>query len=86
MSLNFLRRSSSRSTYCPPGLTDMELPIGELAQRSWRSDGTPKQALFNLSTSSNISRNVNLDAKEIRNIFTDHFVNEGQVQWHWEYC
>ena len=23
---NLLRRSSSRSTYCPPGLTDMELP------------------------------------------------------------
>ena len=78
---NLLRRSSSRSTYCPPGLTDMELPTREFAQGLWCSDGTPTQIFFNLSKSSNMSRNATLNAKEIRNIFTDYFANEGQVQW-----
>ena len=64
----------------------MELPTGEFAQGSWHSDGRPTQTFFNLSTSSNMSRNASLNAKEIRNIFTDYFVNEGQVQWQWEYC
>ena len=83
---NLFRRSSSRSTYCPPSLTDMELPAGEFARGSWRSDGAPTQTCFNLSTSSNMLRNASLKVKEIRNIFTDYFVNEGQVQWQWQYC
>ena len=63
----------------------MEFPTGEFAQGLWLSYGTPTQTFFNLSTS-NMSRNASLNAKEIRNIFTDYFVNEGQVQWQWEYC
>ena len=82
---NLLRRRSSRITYCPPGLTDTEFPTEEFAQGSWRSDGTPTQTFFNLSTSSNMSRNASLNGKETRNIFAEYFVNEGQVQWQWEY-
>ena len=77
---NLLRRNSSRSIYCPPGLTDMELPTREFAQGLRRTDGTPTQTFFNLSTFLNMSRNASLNAMEIRNIFTDYFVNEEQVQ------
>ena len=51
----------------------MELLTGEFAQGSLRSDGTPTQTFFNLSTSSNMSRNASLNAKEIRSIFTVYF-------------
>ena len=77
---NLLRRSSSRSTHCPPGLTDMELVTREFAQGSWRGDSTPTQTFFNLSTPSNMSRNASSNENEIRKIFIDYFVNEGQVK------
>ena len=59
----------------------MELAIGQFAQGLWCSDGTPTQTFFDLNPSSNMSRNASLNAKEIRNIFANYFVNEGQVQW-----
>ena len=82
---NYLRQSLSLNIYCPPGLSDVELPTAEYLPGQWRTDELTTHSFFDFSPSQH-SGNVNVNAKEVRNILTNYFVNEGQVPWEWENC
>ena len=82
---NCLRQSLSFNIYCPPGLSDVELPIAEYLPGQWRTDELATHSFYYLSPLQH-SGNVNINAKEVHNILTDYFLNEGQVPWQWENC
>ena len=79
---NYLHQSSSHSTYCPPGLTDIEDSTG-FTPGYWQEYEETSQTFFNLGPIQ-FSGNRQANAKEVCSTFADYFVNEGQVYWQWE--
>lgn len=80
---NYLRRSSSSSTYTPVGLPDRE-DDGHLIPGSWclesSADGFAPLAV------PSTGHNASLDAKSVRETLKDYFFNEGSVDWQWILC
>ena len=74
---HYLRQSSSHGTHCPPGITHVEDSTG-FTPKCWREDEETSQTFFSLGPLQ-LSVNIQANAKEVRNTFTDYFVNEGQV-------
>ena len=66
----------------PVGLIDREnIETGELCEGFWRSD--PYQgSWYPISNSLHGNRSSNL-AREVRQEFTEYFMNVGCVPWHW---
>ena len=79
---NYLGKSSSINTYCPPGLIDKE--EGELIPGSWRSENISDSMLP--SENSKYGNNVGVKGQQIRNEFMDYFMNDGVVSWQWKQC
>ena len=78
---NFLRKSSSRNVYCPPGLADMVDKSGNLTNGRWRAN-PPTESMFTLQVPSS-GHNSSNTAKAIRDNFKDYFCNAGAVSWQW---
>ena len=78
---NFLRKSSSRNVYCPPGLADMVDKSGNLTNGRWRAN-PPTESMFTLLVPSS-GHNSSNTAKAIRDNFKDYFCNAGAVSWQW---
>ena len=81
---NFLRKSPSRSIYCPAGLTDSENSSGGFNPGFWRKD-PPRNSVLPLQIPQ-CGHNASKDAKQVREIFKDYFFNEGAVEWQWDNC
>ena len=78
---NFLRKSSSRNLYCPPGLADMVDNSGNLFYGRWRASPTT-ESMLPLQTPSS-GHNASNTAKSIRENFKEYFCKEGAVSWQW---
>ena len=76
---NYLRRSSSRSIYCPSAMLDSETSEGELIHGRWRNDGTSDS--FLPLTVPPRGHNASKDAKVVRETLKDYFCNEGAIDW-----
>lgn len=74
---NFLRQTSSRQAYCPPGMMDMENTDGSVTDGSWRSS-QPPAGLIPLSRRPSTHSTA---AKDVRDEFCCFFNNEGAVPW-----
>ena len=81
---NYLRRSSSRNTYCPTGLVDSEDRNGDVIHGTWRQDSTA-ESFLPLAVPPT-GHNASNDAKLVREIFKEYFFNEGAVDWQWNLC
>ena len=78
---NYLRKISS-SIYCPIGLADIETGDGSFSPGTWRiNEYTIKP--FEIPKT---GHNPSVTAKEVRQSFTDYFMNEGAVPWQWNKC
>ena len=80
---NFLRKGSSKTTYCPVGLIEGDDEDGSCVAGTWRQDN--EQTLMPLEVPST-GHNVSKSAKMIRENFTEYFTNEGAVEWQWDNC
>lgn len=78
---NILRQGRCPDVYCPKGLADEIDMRGNFIPGSWRLD----EQLTPLRVPSN-GHNSAVAAKEVRDIFTDYFCNEGSVPWQWDRC
>lgn len=73
---NFLRKSSSRTVYNPPGTFDFESMVtGDVTPGLWRQQ-LSTQALVNIPKTSRRSSN---DSLAIRNEFADFFVSQNGI-------
>ena len=77
---NILRKSLNKNDYIPPGFVDSVNLQGELVQGSWRSKKGNSLGVFSSSIVSQVGRKGPKDAKIIREIFTEYFMNEGSVR------
>jgi len=76
---NFLRRSkSSSSFYTPPGIFDSESNDGSIVPGSWRSEQNDSSSMFPLQR---LPRRSGLNAKIVRDQFSEYFVTNGKVAW-----
>jgi len=74
---NFLRRSkSSSSLYTPPGIFDSENNDEIIVPDSWRSE---QNYVSSMSPLQRVLRRSGLDAKMVRDQFTEYFVTSGKV-------
>lgn len=82
---NFLRSSSSKQNYNPPGTFDSEdLDSGTVIEGSWRRKQRNLQSLLSIQ---NIARRSSIEATIIRDEFADYFISpQGQVPWQLNYC
>lgn len=78
---NYLRKSSSRSIYCPQGLLDTESQSGDVTNGLWRQE-SPSDLFLPLSVPVT-GHNATNYTKLVRESFKDYFVNEGAVEWQW---
>ncbi|XP_065061359.1 uncharacterized protein LOC135688440 [Rhopilema esculentum] len=78
---NFLRKSSSRNVYCPPGLADMVDKTGNLTSGRWHAN-PPTESMFKLQAPSS-GHNASSNAKAIRETLKDYFCYEGAISWQW---
>ena len=76
---NYLLKSSSKSTYCTPGLIDQKDEQGNVIAGSWCSEHMAKEFR---SIVPQCHRNN--PSKYIREVFMDYFMNEGAVTWQWD--
>nr|XP_034194023.1 protein ALP1-like [Osmia lignaria] len=81
---NFLRRSSSKNIYNPPGTFDSECSNdGHFIPAAWRAELT-ETALSSFPT---VARRSSTDAQEVREEFKEYFSTiEGAVPWQYEKC
>lgn len=80
---NFLRRSSSRYVYTPPGSVDSENnDIGDVTPGSWRQD----QPMTSCLPLPSIPRRSAVQAKAIREELADYFMKEGKLPWQDRYA
>ena len=77
---NFLRKSSSKSVYCPIGLIDSEDGNGNIVPGTWR-----EKQMIPLQVPST-GHNSTSNAKRVREAFKDYFMSEGAVEWQWDKC
>ena len=77
---NFLRKSLSKNDYTAPGFVDSVNSQCELVQGSWRSEKGNSLGVFSSSIVSQVVRKAPKNAKVIREIFTEYFMNEGSVE------
>lgn len=77
---NFLRRSSSRQIYNPPGSFDVECPdTGYITNGIWRRDTSSSTGMRNFAS---IARRSKLEAEAVRNEFTNYFSSpEGRISF-----
>jgi len=79
---NFLRRSkSSSSLYTPPGVFDSENNDGIIVPGSWRSEQNDLADLGPMFPLQRVPRRSGLDAKMVRDQFSEYFVTSGKVAW-----
>ena len=81
---NWLRSESKiGKTDIPVGLTDREnIETGEFFEGTWRSDKY-QGTWYSMRNSLHGNRSSNL-AREVRDEFTEYFMNEGCVPWLWK--
>lgn len=81
---NYLRKSSSKNTYTPPGAFDSEqLDTGTIERGTWRKDQQSSQSFLSISQ---IARKSSIEAAEVRDEFSEYFISEqGQVPWQLNY-
>ena len=77
---NFLRKSSSKSVYCPIGLIDSEDGNGNIVPGTWR-----EKQMIPLQVPST-GHNSTTNAKRVREAFKDYFMSEGAVEWQSDKC
>ncbi|XP_040075461.2 uncharacterized protein LOC115327576 [Ixodes scapularis] len=79
---NYLRtKNGTRARYTPPDSLDVEDVLTvTVRQGSWRK-GVNDKAVFPLER---IGGRQPDDAKAVREVFRDYFMNEGQVSWQWK--
>jgi hypothetical protein len=79
---NFLRSSKTSSDmYMNCGSVDRENGDGTMVEGDWRRD--PTSILTSVGHQG--ARNSSQASKDIRNEFTDYFVDEGSVPWQWKH-
>ena len=78
---NFLQKSLSKNNYTPPDFVESVNSQGELVQGNWRSEKGNSLGVFSSSIASQVRRKAPKNAKVIREIFTEYFMNEGSVEW-----
>ena len=81
---NWLRsQNGAGKIYLTPGLVDSEnIETREISEGSWRRDAI-QGSWYSVSNSVHGNRSTNI-AKEIREEFTEYFMNEGCVSWQWK--
>ena len=81
---NWLRSASKIGKIdIPVGLTDREnIETGEFFEGTWRSDKY-QATWYPIQNSLHGNRSSNL-AREVRDEFTEYFMNEGCVPWQWK--
>ena len=78
---NFLRKSLSKNDCTPPGFVDSQ---SELVHGSWRSEKKKfSSGVFSSSIVSQVGRETPKNAKVVREVFNEYFINEGSVEWQW---
>lgn len=79
---NFLRKSSSKSIYNPPGTFDRECSdTGEISNGVWRRD---ESNFSGMRTMKKIARKSRIDAEDVRNKYAEYFISlEGSVPFQW---
>ena len=73
-----LIKFSTRRIYCPTGLIDTENVNRELTHGLWRND-ICADSMLPLEIPAR-GHNTSVSAKEIRAVYTDYFMNEGEVE------
>ena len=79
---NFLRSSSSKNVYTPPGYVGSFDSEGQLVQVHWRLETKNSLGVFS-GIASQVGRKAPINAKVIRENYTEYFMNEGSVEWPW---
>ena len=69
---------NSVNVYCPAFFADCILENEEVSEAEWRTNV--------VTDSFSTGHNVSLYAKSVREKFMDYFVNDGAVEWQWNYC
>ena len=80
---NWLRKESNiGKVYFSPTLVHREDPeTGEIIEEFWRKE-IPTESWKSLSNTR--ARNPDIEAKRIREEFTDYFTNECCIPWQWK--
>ena len=79
-----IKSTNSANVYRPHSFVDTILEDGKIAEGERRAE-TPTEWLYSLEVPRR-GHNVSLNAKAVREIFMDYFVNDGAVDWQWKYC
>ena len=80
---NFLRSSSSKNVYTPPGYVGSFDSEGQLKQGHWRLETKNSLGVFS-GIASQVGRKAPINVKVIQENYTEYFMNEGSVEWQWE--
>ena len=81
---NFLQKSLSKNDYTAPGFVESVNSQGKQLQGNWRSEKGNSLGVFPSSiVSQGERRKAPKNAKVIRKIFTEYFMNEGSGEWQW---
>ena len=79
----FFESHQVKTTTLPLVFIDSLNSQGELVQGSWRSEKETSLGVFSSLIVSQVGRKTPKNAKVIREIFTEYFINEGSVEWQW---
>ena len=79
-----IKSPKSVNTYRPANLGNSLLENGEIIEGDWRKNHIT-DSFYPLQVPRG-GHNAKISAKAVRESFTDHFVNEGAVEWQWNYC
>ena len=77
-----LMTSSTENIYYPAGLWDTEDVNRELTLGLWRNDNCADSMFFLEKLTRD--HNAPITAKEIRDTYSEYFMNEGANQWQWD--
>ena len=77
-----LMTSSTKNIYYPAGLCDTEDVNRELTLGLWRNDNCADSMFFLEKLTRD--HNAPITAKEIRDTYSEYFMNEGANQWQWD--
>ncbi|XP_064462305.1 uncharacterized protein LOC135372766 [Ornithodoros turicata] len=80
---NFLRTvQATLPLYTPAEMVDVEdVATGTIREAAWRQDHQPRGVVRIRQRGFSNSR----QAKEIRELYTNYFINEGAVSWQWQH-
>ena len=79
-----IKSPNSVNVYHPSSFADTILEDGEISEVKWRANLIP-DSFYSLQVP-RTGHNASLYTKSVREKFMNYFVNDGAVEWQWQYC